>query len=505
MSTLQTVRNFGHNVVFTPREIHAPRTEQEVLDLLDQHAAGRIRVVGSRHAWSPAIVTDDVLLDLSHFNRVQIEHGVDGEVWATVGGGCQIKRVLAELDARAGCTLPAIGMITEQTIAGATATGTHGSGRHCLSHYLEEVRFAAYDPHTGRARIFVVRKGDELQAARCALGCIGVVLSVRMRCVPQYFISEVIARYKKIEDVLAFEQEYPRQHFFLIPHLWEWYGLHQRELAREEAHLSRFAWLFKLYTVLVLDIGFHLNLKFLLSLARSPAFIRRYCRKLLPAMVLEGQKVVGRSDQFLTIQIERFRHLEMELFVRTSVVQPAARFVQDVLMVADGAAETVSAEFAADLERAGLLTSLYRLRGTFTHHYPITFRRVLPDNTLISMCSGSDEAWYAISFISYAKSREKFFTVCDFLAHSMAALFGARPHWGKYFPLNAAEIERLYPNLPAFREICRRYDPHGTFLNPFCRRTLGFAPDSATIPEHAETPGAADSSDALVVPNLNHG
>ncbi|MEZ6134963.1 MAG: hypothetical protein R3C53_08650 [Pirellulaceae bacterium] len=64
---------------------------------------------------------------------------------------------------------PQSDFLTEQTIAGAISTGTHGSGRHSLSHYVIGVRVARYDPQTGDAVIVDITDGDELRAARCSL------------------------------------------------------------------------------------------------------------------------------------------------------------------------------------------------------------------------------------------------------------------------------------------------------------------------------------------------
>lgn len=491
MSLQKVIRNFGRNVWFRPRRVVAPRSEQEVLDLLDENANGKIRVVGSRHAWSPAIVTDDVLIDLQHFDEVEIDTDAAGDVWATIGGGCQIKRALVELQTRANATLPALGMITEQTLAGATATGTHGSGRNSLSHYLEEVRLAAFDPDTGKARIFVIRGGQDLQAARCALGCMGVVLRVRLRCIPQYLISECIVRYDKIEDILAQEERFPRQHFFLLPHTWDWFGLHQCALAPRVGHVSRFTWLFRLYSVLFLDIAFHLTLTALLKLPRKAELLRGYFRKVVPRIVLQNRTFVARSDHFLTIHIERIRHFEMELFVTRTHLLDAARYVQDILSYADGATNSIAPDFRVELEQIGMRHDLERLHGTFTHHYPVTFRRVLPDDTLISMASGVEEPWYAMSLITYDEPKNGFLPVADFLAHSMAALFGMRAHWGKHCPLTADETDRLYPKLALFREICNRYDAKGVFRNGYCQRVLGFAEATAA---HDHTPGFVDSA-----------
>ena len=111
-------------------------------------------------------------------------------------------------------------MITEQTIAGAISTATHGSGRHSMSHYMAEIRAAAYDAQTGQARVFVWNDGPALWAARCALGCMGIILTVKLRCIPQYAVAENVRRHDSLNEVLAQEAEHPLQQFYLVPHAW---------------------------------------------------------------------------------------------------------------------------------------------------------------------------------------------------------------------------------------------------------------------------------------------
>jgi xylitol oxidase len=50
--------------------------------------------------------------------------------------------------------------------------------------------------------------------------------------------------------------------------------------------------------------------------------------------------------------------------------------------------------------------------------------------------------------------------------------FGARPHWGKVFTIDAGELEGLYPRLPDFRHLVRRFDPRGAFTNEYLDRTV---------------------------------
>jgi hypothetical protein len=58
------------------------------------------------------------------------------------------------------------------------------------------------------------------------------------------------------------------------------------------------------------------------------------------------------------------------------------------------------------------------------------------------------------------------------LGHSMAQLFDARCHWGKVNPQTAEEIARLYPELPQFREVCRRFDAAGAFQNDWTEQVV---------------------------------
>ena len=50
---------------------------------------------------------------------------------------------------------------------------------------------------------------------------------------------------------------------------------------------------------------------------------------------------------------------------------------------------------------------------------------------------------------------------------------GARPHWGKCFVAQAAQIEPLYPRIGDFRDLRRRVDPEGKFNNAFLDRVIG--------------------------------
>ncbi len=483
----QPIVNFGGNVRFTPRHFYSPANEEEVLAILDRHARGKIRVVGALHAWSPAVVCEDVIVDMSRFDSVAIDRDADGTTRAIVGGGCPIKQVLTKLHALADVTIPSLGLVTEQTIAGSISTATHGSGKHSLSHYMDEFRIAAFDAATGKARVYVWNSGVELRAARCALGCMGIILSVKFRCVPNYEVAETIVACGSIDEALAGEEQYPLQQFYLVPYRWSFFV--QRRCAMPEYRPRRglAARLYRAWWFLCIDVGLHVSIKLMVSVLKSRTLTRFFYRHVLSKMILKNVTVRDHSERILVMEHELFKHLEIEIFVPTNQVRDAAAFVRDVLQVFDGAAPAPGPNwpFAAALAPIGLLDELARLRGTFTQHYAITFRRVLADDALISMTSDGlpsppaplpegegGNAWYAISFITYVEPREPFYQLASFLARSMTRLFQARLHWGKYFPLNGADIAGTYPRLAEFRAVCRQVDPNGVFRNEFADRVL---------------------------------
>jgi FAD/FMN-containing dehydrogenase len=192
-----------------PTHGYAPATEAEVLRILARHRGERVRAVGSLHSWSEAVAADGVLLDLGALDGVEVTRSEDRLV-AEVGAGCRIKRLLAELNRQGGRTLPSLGLITEQTIAGAISTGTHGSGRNSMSHYVEGVRVARYGDD-GSPLIEEINGGDELRAARCSLGALGVILAVRIRCRDAYRVEEHFVERAGLSDVLEGEAAYPLQ------------------------------------------------------------------------------------------------------------------------------------------------------------------------------------------------------------------------------------------------------------------------------------------------------
>ena len=285
------IKNFGRNQVLRPSTAYTPSNEQEILQILNKHRGQRIRAVGRLHSWSEAVLSDDVLLDLRQLNDVQLEL-TDAQLVATVGAGCQIKHLLKELN-REGATLHSLGLITAQTIAGAISTGTHGSGRNSMSHYVMGVRLARYDDSSGQAIIEELDAGESLQAARCSLGSLGIILAVKIRCREQYNVQEHFTESRQLSDVLAAEATFPLQQFYLFPWRWSYFIQHRREDERPRSRLAR---LYRLYWMGTIDYGLILQILLMERVVRSRRLIRLAFRSILPAFVIHNWKVLMKNQ-----------------------------------------------------------------------------------------------------------------------------------------------------------------------------------------------------------------
>src|SRR5262249_49402295 len=107
----------------------------------------------------------------------------------TIAAGTRIRELVAALAER-GLALPIVGSIAAQAIAGAIATGTHGSSlvHGNLSSLVEGVRLI-----DGRGSPIEIGAHDpRLDGARVHLGALGVLTRITLRVEPAFRLAETI-------------------------------------------------------------------------------------------------------------------------------------------------------------------------------------------------------------------------------------------------------------------------------------------------------------------------
>ena len=120
-------RNWGRTESVRPLRVERPATAGAVQRAVAAAAASglRIKPVGSGHSFTGIAVAPGVQLDLTDLSGVIDADVATGRV--TLAAGTRLHQ-LSHLLAPYGLALPNMGDVDRQTIAGATSTGTHGTG-----------------------------------------------------------------------------------------------------------------------------------------------------------------------------------------------------------------------------------------------------------------------------------------------------------------------------------------------------------------------------------------
>jgi xylitol oxidase len=170
-------RNWGGNVEFGARRVLRPRSVDELRGMVAN--ADRIRALGTGHSFNRVADTAGDLVNLQDLPpRLEIA----GDT-VTVSAGTRFGELVGPLN-QAGRALHNLGSLPHISVAGACATGTHGSGdgNPCLAAAVTEYE--------------LVTAGGELvtmpHETAVGLGRLGVVTALTLRTQPTYDIQQVV-------------------------------------------------------------------------------------------------------------------------------------------------------------------------------------------------------------------------------------------------------------------------------------------------------------------------
>ena len=170
-------RNWSGGQIAHPVGRFAPTSEDELAEFL-KSTRGAIRPVGSGHSFTPLVPTDGHLVVIDQLSGL-LEHDA-ATLQATFGAGSRLGDMGAALEAigQAMINLPDI---DRQTLAGATATATHGTGIgfQSLSGYITGLRMIT--PVGDVLDLNAEIDSDLFDAARVSLGALGVITRMTMQ------------------------------------------------------------------------------------------------------------------------------------------------------------------------------------------------------------------------------------------------------------------------------------------------------------------------------------
>lgn len=160
-------------------------------------ASRHVRLLGTRHSFNALCDTDGTLLDLTGLAAEPVLD-VDGRT-VRVAGGTPYNDVAAHLQAH-GHALANLGSLPHISVAGATSTGTHGSGaaNRILGAGVSRLELIGPD---GELRTLARGEAD-FDGSVVALGALGAVVSLDLDVEPTYDVRQDLYAHLRWSEVV---------------------------------------------------------------------------------------------------------------------------------------------------------------------------------------------------------------------------------------------------------------------------------------------------------------
>ena len=422
-------RNWSGAQSSLPAQRFAPASEDELATWLRQ-VSGEVRAVGSGHSFSALVPTDGSIVSLSRLSGL-ISHdpaSLQAEFWA----GTPMSQMGEPLK-QVGQGLVNMADVDYQTLAGAIATSTHGTGP----------RFGSYSSYVTGLRLLTAdgqmldcdadNHPDVFNAARCSLGALGLITRVRMQNRKAFRLHSR----QWVQDTDELLEQLP-------------------ELIHKHDHFE-------------LNAITHADVSVALAMDETDN----------PKTIAKESGGDGSKVKLLQLVHQQYRNWPR---MRAGMLNFIARHLLDFPDAIDDSFRVfanmrdqrfheMEYEVPAEAGAACLREVLAKIRDSKVDtFFPVEFRHVKADDVTLSMFQGRD---------SCAISVHQFYTM-DY--HNVFAQiepifwkYDGRPHWGKLHSLNARQLAPLYPKWKEFLGVRQALDPHGRFLNAHLRSLFGIA------------------------------
>lgn len=409
-----------------PATWQVPASEAEVLGLL-RSAPAPLRCVGAGHSFSRLVPTEGSLLSLDRLAGLRAHDAAAGT--ATFGAGTRLAVASRALDA-IGLALHNLPDVDAQTLAGALATATHGTGARLPALHAEAVQVVLLTPRGERLVCSREQQPEVFAAAQVSLGALGVVSEVTLRVRPRHVLQRrvwLMTTEELLQAAPTLAAAHRQFECFLLPHTG--YGAaitHDEVNTRPRPHAA------------APDEDVLRDLRHLRDwLGRWPALRRWVAQRFIdPSM---HEETTDWSWKLLSTQRPtRFNETECHVPRDQGIA-----CLREVLAALERRADT---------------------------YFPIEFRYVAADDAWLSPFHGRDSCSIAV----HTAHDEPW----DYLVKDIGAIYrrhAGRPHWGKLHGRSAAELSALYPRWGDFQRVRRTLDPKGRMLNPYLKRLFGEA------------------------------
>jgi FAD/FMN-containing dehydrogenase len=464
--------NWDRNVVVKANYKHQPRHKQQLIQLMNEirESNGHLKVVGAHHSWSgitqlpiTTFTTTTTrmthLVNLDYMNQVLSIHLFDekerterklGKEFVgtvTVEAGIRLKNLIKYLNER-GYTLKMLGSVTEQSIAGAISTGTHGSSRH-VSVMANMV--VSMEMLLANGTLITIDSNNELlQAVRVNLGCLGIITKVEVLFVNAFHLHLLeqpvdVTQLHTMSELID-QSEYAKIWWFPHTNFTQLYTMNTIEVDSKYTTTLLYRTQDWIENTLV---NTHLLDLFVRLVSLLPSSIIPHTNQLVQSIAWKKRERVDYSHRLLPLKHDIPIHREMEF--------------------------SVPFDFWIDA-----LLTLGKLEQELYFDFVHEFRFVKSDNVWMSPGYGRDSVFITITL--YGQPADHVFRRCQevllglmdelkqkhghkYSAEQQQLIFALRPHWGKTHYLKSKELRSVLPKFDQFIKLREEWDPTNIFMN----------------------------------------
>ena len=426
-------RNWSGLASTSPAEVHRPASTEDVVAVVNRARELRttVKMPGTGHSFTGIAAPEGIMLEPGGLaGPVTVDRA---GLTATAPAGTPL-HVLNDALAAAGFSLHNMGDIAEQTIAGATSTGTHGTGGVVAS---LSAQIAGLELVTGTGEVVradASTNPDVFAVARLGLGALGILTSITFAVEPLFTLEAHEFPMLWDEAVDRFEQMSRENHhaeLYWFPHTSRVLAKENNRVLEDPEPLGRFRhWL---------DDEFLSNRVF--------GWVNRIGNR-LPRAIPRINDLSGRA-----LSERTYSDVPHKVFTSSRSVV----FREMEYAVPREVGLEALAEVRRWIDASGIRIS-----------FPVEIRTTPADDIALSTASGR-ESMYLAFHTNAQTDHTAYFKGVEAILRG----YDGRPHWGKLNTRTAADLAPAYPRWAEFQAVRDRLDPDRVFTNTYLRRVLG--------------------------------
>ncbi|MFT3891772.1 MAG: FAD-binding protein [Anaerolineales bacterium] len=415
----ETLSNWAGNYSYQAANIYEPETVEQIQELVRRE--GKVKALGTRHSFNDIADSPGTQISTKRFTKIV---GLDAERrTVTVQAGVRYGELCQWLDQQ-GYALHNLASLPHISIAGACATGTHGSGVRLgnLATAVTQMEVVQADGELIRFS----QDDEDFYGAVVHLGGLGIVTKLTLSISPRFLMQQDIYEnlpLKQLEN--HFDELMSSTYSVSLFTDWSQDDINQVWLKR------------------ISPQGTPIKLE-------SELFGARLATKHLHPIASLSAENCTEQMGICGAWFERLPHFKLN-FTPSS-------------------GEELQSEYILPRQHSvSAIRALNEIRDLIAPLLQISEIRTIASD-ILWMSPSFEQDSVAIHFTwkkDWKNVRELLPTI-----EKRLAPFEARPHWGKLFMTSPEELQSRYPKIKVFQRLLEQHDPQGKFRNIFLDKTI---------------------------------